>query len=172
MKLIIFGTYFLLATLLTCSSSRFTRLPWRIFYRSHDGMKETYIIDDNGHFSLNQSLVWCENLGGKLPVVQDQADFDFLMEEVILQSSPGGSFRTWIGRKTVFKTACSDVWMDGSLVKYPFTEVSSENCLSCVDHNCCAMFVLNDRENFGKTGHQSCESGARRVCVISEPISM
>lgn len=167
------GFLFLLFIVVSVSSNRsFTRLPWRIFYRSHNGIKDTYIIDDNGHFSFNSTVVWCSQLGGKLPVILDQSDYDFLMEEVILVSSPGGSFKSWMGRKASSDSVCSSEWMDNTVVKYPFEEMEKENCSSCSSYNCCAMYIMNDRDNFGKIGHQSCQSTARRVCIISEPIAL
>ena len=146
------------------SKASISNYPWRAVLRSYDKI-ETYLIDDHASFSFNETLDWCLRLGGKLPMPSSEQDSNFLMNNVIIKDSPGGSMKSWMGRKPSHQSSCSSQWLDNRPVDYRFQEYFSENCSTCQDKDCCAMYVWNDSDH-EKVGFMECSQSARKVCIV------
>ena len=98
-------------------------------------------------------------------MTKSQEHFDFLLDKVIIKNSVGGKFMTWLGRQTSSMSSCSRYWLDETSVTLNFTVFRNENCSSCENISCCAMYVWNDSDH-KQVGFRECNSVARAVCIL------
>lgn len=135
---------------------------------------QTYIIDDNG-FTLNESLEWCNEMSGVLPVIRSPEDLNFLIDEVFMRGSPGYCENTWLGLHPVFLSSLPKakkpkhnqkkyLWMDNSTVDYalPFASRSY-----CAQEDCCGLHAgINLEDHRGTVWFSDCQARHRRVCIL------
>ena len=111
-----------------------------IIHRTSDGLNETYIFDNQiAANPFNQSVKWCEKLGGKMPIIHSDDDMDFL--HLVLKHVKLARYGVWIGAKPVSNTSnCPNQWLDGTNVTYKF-DFDDDGCLACERRDCCAVYL-------------------------------
>ena len=124
-----------------------------------------YIIDDNEHSFLD-SVKYCSELGGTLPIIHSQEDYDYLMEK--LKETKTGYDRTWLGLIKVGDDC--KTWMDGSKLTFKFTYDPINGGDSCCPTKDCALKLWNNINTvqYGKVfmSNYTTSLGGRRVCVL------
>lgn len=163
---------FMTATLLILSSNLSVETvheTWRTVVRSAHGKNQSYVVHDKPS-TFHEAIEWCSKLGGQLPIIHYQEDFDFLMNTVIgKDSEPISEDHTWLGRKPVSnEVVCTTPWMDDTPVDFSFAYDSGHDCGVCQAFNCCASTVKSGGTYFKKIHMHSCSSNSRKVCVIQE----
>ena len=135
----------------------------RTVVRRHDGINETYVVDDAG-YTFNETVKWCAHLGGRLPMPRDAESLNFLVEKALMKYTSGYSEWAWMGRKSSYMSMCSNQWLDGHPVDMIFRSYSSSyNCDTCHGKSCCAMFVITSSSYLNRTGFLSCSHLNKRV---------
>ena len=124
------------------------------------------MIDDN-QYSFLDSVKYCNDLGGTLPIIHSQEDYDYLMEK--LKETKTGYDRTWLGLKKVGDDC--KTWMDGSKLTFKFTYDPINGGDSCCPTKDCALKLWNNVESttqYGKVfmSEYKISLGGRRVCVL------
>jgi len=144
------------------------RSDCKIFTRNTSNSGQLNYIVSEEPLSFNQTILWCQQLNGNLPIIHSQEEFDFLMTKVVEKNShPPAS---WIGRKSVSRDVCSPYWLDGTRVAFPFNTFSlagvmDSRCVDCIEKECCAMYLWNDHDH-GEAGFTSCDRDMRAICVV------
>ena len=153
-----------------------------VFLRTTDeGYKTTYIYDRRINFDFNTTVKWCDKLGGNLPIVRSDDDWNIL-KRVLATGIHDYRSGTWMGRKAVSLTkTCSKEWLDNTLVditvnrsltignygfKTLFKDALSDDCRECEHDDCCAMYFATSIFVRSTVSYDSCETHYSRVCVI------
>ena len=158
-----------IVTLVFCFSLSAT-LADRDFIRVTNSETWKYIIRDEKQ-SFNNAVNWCHAFGGNLPIIHTQADFDYLLDTVILSNKPAFD-RTWLGLARIGGSCTT--WMDGSLRDYTFTWDTTNGGDVCPSVSV-ALKVWHGGDNnhkkvfWGNTDPGSEDQGGRAVCVLKVP---
>ena len=154
---------------------RVTKNQMRNFTRLVNGQTWTYVTVDR-EFYFNQAELWCRSVGGDLPAIHSQEDFDYLMDTVVVQHSPG-PHSTWIGLEKTNGTC--NKYLDGTNVDFNFEyflDRSQCDRPACDESNPlpCAMRIFNEDDHkkayFLNSGTMIFQT-ARAVCVIKGPVN-
>ena len=152
-----------LCLLLTSSS---TSSATRIFHRATNQGVLWYLIDDN-EYSFQDSVKHCSDLGGTLPIIHSQEDYDYLIDKL---NETTGSNRTWLGLEQ--RDGDCKTWMDGSKLTFNFTNDTKNSGYSCCSTTeACSLKLWNDVEDtavYGKVfmSRYMASPEGRRVCVL------
>lgn len=151
----------------------------KIYVRKVEDQLAVYVYDDVKLGTFNESIKWCQDLGGQLPTVHSLEDLNFLADTVIQKNShhDGNIYKTWL-YMTRSGEHCK--WVDGSP---DYTEFKwFKKCLD--DDKChgrCCAIVMSNKENQNpdddededlhkKVSPDLCNNQARKVCIVRTQI--
>lgn len=114
-----------------------------------------YIFDNDTTATFEETVKWCEKLGGHLPSITSQEDLDFLVN---ITSLP-----TWLNMKRDNETNCT--WLDNSPTNFslPWAVDSCDNStFDYCDSSCCGLV---GQANFTNVTMESCSVSYSAICV-------
>jgi hypothetical protein len=114
-----------------------------------------YIFDNDTTATFEETVKWCEKLGGHPPSITSQEDLDFLAN---ITSLP-----TWLNMKRDSETNCT--WLDNSSTNFslPWAVDSCDNStFDYCDSSCCGLV---GQANFTNVTMESCSANYSAICV-------
>lgn len=122
-----------------------------------------YVSSSEGHlYSYDNTVTWCDDLGGSLPTIHSKQDLDWLASSTYHQFGDG--IPTWLNMKRISKGGVHKCdWNDGSPYDFPLPwETSCDDMSTCNYTDSCAAGAFND---FAKVNLFPTTHAYHRVCV-------